>query len=189
MRYPADQKAKAKEAILVAAGKRLKKDGFGGVGVDGLAGAAGVTSGAFYSNYENKEALLEAAIGRYLGSPLIDSEPGTAKQNQEALRDFLTSYISIGHARDPEAGCVMPALSADVSRASAKVRRTYQARMRTLIDRIVLSTTAPQKRKRAWSVLSMMVGAVTVARALPDGEERRELLESALATALELLAL
>ena len=51
MRYPADQKTRAKDAIVAAAGKRLKRQGFDGIGVDGLAAAAGVTSGAFYSSF------------------------------------------------------------------------------------------------------------------------------------------
>ncbi len=48
MRYPPDQKAKAKEAILQAGAEALRTNGFNGIGVDGLAAAAGVTSGAFY---------------------------------------------------------------------------------------------------------------------------------------------
>jgi AcrR family transcriptional regulator len=55
MRYPADQKAKAREAILQAGAKALRTNGFNGIGVDGLAAAASVTSGAFYSNFSNKE--------------------------------------------------------------------------------------------------------------------------------------
>jgi hypothetical protein len=42
-----------------------------------------------------------------------------------------------------------------------------------------------QKRKRAWVVLALMVGTITVARALPDGPERQELLAAALANALK----
>jgi TetR/AcrR family transcriptional regulator, transcriptional repressor for nem operon len=59
MRYQADHKAKAREALVKSATKALRKSGFNGVGVDALAASAGVTSGAFYSNFANKEALLE----------------------------------------------------------------------------------------------------------------------------------
>ena len=62
MRYPPDQKTKAREAILQAGAPALRTNGFNGIGVDGLAAAAGVTSGAFYSNFPNKEALLESVI-------------------------------------------------------------------------------------------------------------------------------
>jgi len=187
MRYPADHKTKAKEAIVAAAGKRVKRQGFSGVGVDGLAAAAGVTSGAFYSSFANKEELLEEMIGRYLGSPFVDGEPGDTRENQRRLKAFLLDYISEGHGRDAENGCVMPSLSADVGRAGDQVRKTYQKRMRLLIDCMTQAMTGAdgQRRKRAWVVLALMVGTITVARALPDGPERRELLVAALANALK----
>ena len=74
MRYQADQKAKAREALVKAATKALRKSGFNGIGVDGLAGSAGVTSGAFYSNFANKEALLGEVIDANLGQPFVDPE-------------------------------------------------------------------------------------------------------------------
>jgi len=62
MRYKPDQKARAREALVQAGARSLKSAGFNGIGVDGLAASAGVTSGAFYSNFPNKEAMLEAVI-------------------------------------------------------------------------------------------------------------------------------
>jgi AcrR family transcriptional regulator len=47
MRYPPDQKAKARVALVRAGMRAMKVDGFNGIGVDGLAAAADVTSGAF----------------------------------------------------------------------------------------------------------------------------------------------
>jgi len=187
MRYPADHKTKAKDAIVAAAGKRLKRQGFSGIGVDGLAAAAGVTSGAFYSSFASKEGLLEEIIGRHLGSPFVDGEPGDTRENRRRLKAFLLAYISEGHGRDAENGCVMPSLSADVGRAGDQVRKTYQKRMRLLIERMTraMTGTDAQKRKRAWVVLALMVGAITVSRALPDGPERKELLGAALVNALK----
>lgn len=91
------------------------------------------------------------------------------------------------HGRDAENGCVMPSLSADVGRAGDRVRKTYQKRMRLLIERMTRSMTGPdaQRRKQAWAVLALMVGTITVARALPEGPERQELVAAALANALK----
>jgi len=114
-------------------------------------------------------------------------EPGDTRENQRRLKAFLLDYISEGHGRDAENGCVMPSLSADVGRAGDQVRKTYQKRMRLLIDCMTQAMTGAdgQRRKRAWVVLALMVGTITVARALPDGPERRELLVAALANALK----
>ncbi len=82
MRYPPDQKAKAKEAILQAGARTLRTTGFNGVGIDGLAAAAGVTSGAFYSNFASKEELLKEVIETFLGNPFIDTTSGSPAERQ-----------------------------------------------------------------------------------------------------------
>jgi TetR/AcrR family transcriptional repressor of nem operon len=84
----------------------------------------------------------------------------------------------------------MPALSADVSRASVAVRSEYQQRMNELIDKVVKALeggTRRQKRDRAWSIVALMVGSLTVARALPDGDEAIEMVNAALKSAMDLL--
>ena len=70
MRYPPDQKAKARRALLQAGMRSMKAAGFNGIGVDGLAAGAGVTSGAFYSNFANKEEMLEAIVETAVGETL-----------------------------------------------------------------------------------------------------------------------
>src|ERR1700688_5144612 len=104
MRYPSDQKAKAREAILHAGARALRTNRFNGIGVDGLAASAGVTSGAFYSNFANKEALLKDVIETCLGEPFIDSKSGSLAERQHRLKQFLAMYISGEHHTDPASG-------------------------------------------------------------------------------------
>src|SRR2546430_13542203 len=104
MRYHPDHKAKAREALVQAATKALRKSGFNGVGVDGLAASAGVTSGAFYSNFANKEALLEEVIGANLGRPFVDPDSGSLAERHERLKGYLKMYISAQHCADPGNG-------------------------------------------------------------------------------------
>jgi TetR/AcrR family transcriptional regulator, transcriptional repressor for nem operon len=190
MRYSTDQKLKARRSIIESGAKVLKTGGFAGVGVDQVAAAAGVTSGSLYSNFSGKEDLLKEIIGEYLGAPYTDAPEGDDIDWHARLKDFLTGYISAHHRDNPAAGCVMPALSADVSRASAAVRRVYQQRMNGLIDKITKALqggTRRQRRDRAWSIVALMVGSLTVARALPDGDETNEMVRSAFQTAMDLI--
>jgi AcrR family transcriptional regulator len=191
MRYPSDQKARAKEAILQAGARALRINGFNGVGVDGLAASAGVTSGAFYSNFSNKEALLEEVIATCVGEPFIDSESGSLAERQDRLGEWLAMYISAEHRADPASGCVMPTLSADVARANPQIRAAYKRKMLELVGKManVLDGSGPDRKKRAWSVIAMMVGAIAISRAMPDGEEADQALDSALQTAIALIAL
>jgi TetR/AcrR family transcriptional repressor of nem operon len=189
MRYPRDQKAKAREAILEAGAQALRVSGFNGIGVDGLAAAAGVTSGAFYSNFPNKEALLEGVIAACLGEPFIDPDAGSVAERRELLRQWLANYISPYHRESPAPGCVMPTLSADVARAGPPVREAYGRKMLQLIEKMskILDGAESDRERRAWSIVAMMVGAVAISRAMPDGEAPNRAIDSALHTAISLI--
>jgi TetR/AcrR family transcriptional repressor of nem operon len=58
--------------MVEALGHRFRKYGYGGIGIDGLSKSAGVTSGAFYTNFGSKheafttalEAGLDEVVGR-----------------------------------------------------------------------------------------------------------------------------
>jgi TetR/AcrR family transcriptional regulator, transcriptional repressor for nem operon len=189
MRYPSDQKARAKQAILQAGTKALRTNGFNGIGVDGLAASAGVTSGAFYSNFSNKEALLQEVIESCLGEPFIDAKSGSLAERQQRLKQFLAMYISAEHRTDPASGCVMPTLSADVARSNPQIRATYQRRMLALVRKMSdVLDPGPDREKRAWSIIAMMVGAVGIAQAMPDGKEAGRVLDAALQSAIALIA-
>jgi TetR/AcrR family transcriptional repressor of nem operon len=189
MRYPPDQKTKAKEVLVQAGARALRSNGFNGIGVDGLAAAAGVTSGAFYSNFSGKEALLEEVIKTCLGEPFIDVENGSLANRRENLKEWLAMYISSYHRQNPELGCVMPTLSADVARSKAPVREAYKRKMLELIARMsaVLDGAEPDRERGAWSIVAIMVGAIAISRAMPDGEDAERAIDAALQTAIALI--
>lgn len=84
----------------------FKACGFNGVGIDGLATAAGVASGAFYSTFASKEAMVEAVIHAGLGEPLLTETQAisTREERQSRLVAFVENYVSIHHSMDPADG-------------------------------------------------------------------------------------
>jgi AcrR family transcriptional regulator len=191
VRYPSDQKARARDALVRGGTRSLKASGFNGVGVDGLAAAAGVTSGAFYSNFPNKTAILEAVIEAGLGEPFVTETGAMARAEAQAhMIAFLAEYMNTDHSLDIAGGCVMPALSADVSRAQPSVKDAYQRKMLALIDRIteLLDGEPSDRQRRAWSIVALMVGSVLISRGMPEQSENRSApLDSALKTASALM--
>ena len=191
MRYPPDHKAKAREALLEAGARSLKTCGFNGIGVDGLAAAAGVTSGAFYSNFANKEAMLEAVIDAGLGEPFLsDTDSATLAEGRARLISYVHDYISADHSTDAAEGCLVPALSADVSRALPPVQDAYARKMTAVVDRIagLLDGEASDRQRRAWSLVALMVGSIVISRGIPEQSESRTApLDSALSTEFMLI--
>jgi TetR/AcrR family transcriptional repressor of nem operon len=187
MRYSKEHKAQAKAAIVREAGRTLKESGFHAVGVDALAASAQVTSGALYSNFANKEAVLEEVVAAQLGiefAPLADLEPA---ERRRVLGEILHLYLSDQHREDPGHGCVMPALSTDVARASGPVRAAYQHRITDVVAALTpaMHGTSEEKQQQAWNLLASIVGAMTIARALPAGDQAQSVLEAVLDTAMK----
>ena len=67
--------------------------GFNGIGVDGLAAAAVVTSGAFYSNFANKEAMLEAVVVAFPRADVSRAQP-PVREAYERKISMLAQRIS-----------------------------------------------------------------------------------------------
>jgi AcrR family transcriptional regulator len=169
----------------------MKTKGFHGVGVDGLAAAADVTSGAFYSNFANKEAMLEAIVEAGVGEPLLSgTESGSKADRRAQLKEFVAQYLSTYHVSHPEEGCVMSTLSADVARAGVPARETYERKITALAARVadLLDGTPSDRERRAWSVVALMVGAVSISRAMSDGGRRGDVIDAARRTVDKLIA-
>lgn len=187
MRYPPDQKDKARAALLEAGVEQMKANGFNGIGVDGIASAAGVTSGAVYSNFTNKAGLLTAIIETYLGQ--FSAAPDSPQEDIEGLKEFLAYYIGNTHCLDVKNGCVMPALSEDVARHPA-AREVYDRQATAFATRIanVLDGEPQQAQQRAWSLVALMVGAVTVSRAMvPGSHSQQQALQAGLSAAIAIV--
>jgi AcrR family transcriptional regulator len=189
MRYPPDQKAKARAALLRAGTRSMKVAGFNGIGVDGLAAAADVTSGAFYSNFTNKEAMLEAIVEAAVGEPFVsDTESGSKAERRSKLKSFLAEYLSAYHVENPGDGCVMPTLSADVARAGVSTREAYERKIAALAGRVAEVLDGADRERRAWSVVALMVGAVSISRAMSNPATQAEVIDAASETAARLIS-
>lgn len=175
MRYQPGHKDEKRKELLKASGALAKQNGFAATGVDALMKAAGVTSGAFYSHFESKSDLLKALIE----SELTASREMWAGNPHETAEDWiafeLDRYLRMWHVKHPEAGCVLPALAAEIARSDASVRELYAQEL--LKGHEILARRLGSD-EIAWAFLSQLVGAVLMARAMPDEAMQRRVIES-----------
>jgi len=183
VRYPPEHKSRSRERLVRASASHAKQQGFSGSGVDALAGAAGVTSGALYKQFAGKEQLLSAILESELATTTARFA-AIDPRDTELLLHAIDAYLSLGHVRHPEAGCVLPTLAPEVGRASLETKVTFEHALAEL-NRVLSERVGDASRASA--LVSLAAGAVMIARALSSEAARREVLGAARAAARSLL--
>jgi TetR/AcrR family transcriptional repressor of nem operon len=171
MRYPADHKERTHARIVETASRLFKQGGYGGVGVDSVMKAAGLTPGGFYAHFPSKEVLLAETLPLALGRMrhwLLRGLEG--ERGLSWLRQVVRRYLSRTHRDAVAEGCPMPALTPEVARASALARETFEAQLRDLVAEFEarMPRTLGAPRDRALATIALFVGGVTLARAVED---------------------
>lgn len=161
--------------ILEAVAPFLKRHGTGGAPVDALMKSAGLTSGALYSQFKNKEDLCSQAICNALDTMLAAYGSIVRERGREGLRSIVSSYLSSRHASDVGGGCTFAALGPDMAKASLRAKQSYEARIHALVEIFAEGLRDGSKavrRARAQYLISTMLGGLTFARAMSDPDAR-----------------
>ncbi|MCU1771694.1 MULTISPECIES: TetR/AcrR family transcriptional regulator [Pseudomonas] len=174
MRYSAGHKLETREKLLNSSALSAKRSGFSTVGVDGLMKAIGLSGAAFYSHFSSKDALFTAIVERELCQSL-ERLGGQGAQDRERLERCLKQYLSMAHVEQPESGCALPTLGAEIARSDDQVREQAElwiCRLQASWAQILESDSL------AWAILSQCVGALVVARMLVTPDIQRTVLKS-----------
>lgn len=168
MRYPAEQTAEKHQRILREASQMFRERGFQNVTVAEVMKAADLTHGAFYSHFDSKESLMAAATEYAMENTLqgVKKNFGTAKTRAA----YLDRYLSTEHRDHPAAGCPMAALSGEI-RNEPEVKGAFTTELKAIVEAM------GDDRGDAMLILSAMVGAMALARAVSDEAFSREILK------------
>jgi len=171
MRYGPDHKEEARTRILSAAGRGFRRLGFGGIGVDGLAKEAGVTSGAFYGHFPSKAVAFKAAAVAGLVQLREGIESLRASGGEAWLEEFVDFYMTVRRTCDPGESCALQSLTPEVARADRDTKAAYEAELVKVVEAVaegLSNGTLATRRKTAWAILSMLSGGVSIARSAAD---------------------
>ncbi len=171
----------AKKMIIAATGKRLREKGFDGIGVDALMREAGLTSGAFYTQFESKKDLLLEVLGDGLGQ--LKERIGEWKKNygDAWLAKGFEEYFSKGHRACSSSGCVLPSLAIEVARdaGGCAAKKMFEEGLNDIVKEMAAEVgdcANTEARQRAWTALALMTGGIILARAVADDETANEIL-------------
>jgi TetR/AcrR family transcriptional regulator, transcriptional repressor for nem operon len=183
MRYQPGHRTEIHRKIVEDAARRVRAEGLTGAAVSNVMRDAGLTHGGFYKHFGDKNELLMESLGeafREIASALAR----TAKQSQPgtAWKAIVKVYLSPEHCDHPERGCPLAALGPELARAGKKIRGRVFAGMTAYQDQLLPFMPGRRKadRERAFFVIfSTMIGAVEIARMMPDRAARERVLKSA----------
>jgi len=169
----AEQKASGQRRLtrddwITAALAAIADGGLAAVGVEPLAARLGATKGSFYWHFENRDALLEAAIGRWEKETTTDVIAEITASHDAPASQF--QRLVVGVIERAEQDRVGPALLASTTHpaVSQALERVTTARL-NLIATVFrrLGFTQAEARRRALLAYSAYLGHGQLAHSTP----------------------
>src|SRR5437879_4163401 len=184
MRVSKERAEQNRKQILTAAARLFRENGIRATGVDSISHGAGLTHGAFYSQFESKEALaaeaIRLALSRWRHVWQRAAEPKRGRR--EAFRSIVAGYLSPEHRDSPGRGCVVAALGPSIARQPRTVRAAFTQELKDAVDFLagLVPGTGPSRRRGdAIAAFACMTGALILARAVDDKRFSGQILEAA----------
>src|SRR5215475_6374659 len=183
MRYGPEHKPEIHRKIVKDASRRVRAEGLSGAAVSAVMKDAGLTHGGFYKHFGSKDDLLLESL-REGFREIEDTLAHAAEQLPpgEAWKAIVKTYLSLELCEHPERGCPLAALAPDLARAAKSLKPQIVAELVNYQSRIVpfMPGRRPMEKERAFfTIFSTMIGAIELARLLPDPAMREKVLGSA----------
>ncbi len=182
------KKEETRQRMVEAASRGFRSHGFAGIGVDAIAKEAGVTSGAFYAHLGSKDGAFRAALDIGLDE-VIEAIPKFQEDfGAQWVEAFADYYLSRAHREDLACGCAMAALSPEVVRAAPELHKAYETKMSAIANLVAQGLKggdAEERRARAWAMLGVLIGGLTIARAVKSRKGAEEIATSTRAAAVK----
>src|ERR1700677_4247073 len=173
MGYSKSEKAATHTRIVKVAAKRFRERGLDGIGVADVMKEAGVTVGGFYKHFGSRDELVVEALATAF------KDLDVWEEHTVDMAQLLQSYLTEAHRDAPGIGCAMGALLGDMTRGSKSARALYTARVKrslAFFGAFLPSSQRGNKRGRALLILSALLGAINLSRAVSDPNLSREIL-------------
>lgn len=169
MKVTKQQAEQNRLALLEAAGRLFKAHGIDGVGVADVCREAGLTHGALYKHFADKQDLAAQAFAHAFrqGHDRVKAPPAG---QAAGIERYLRTYLSRRVRDDPEAGCALMATACETGRQGEAVSQRFAAAFAEMRDGI--AAALPQQRLpgvNAETQATLFVAAFMGAMALSRG--------------------
>ncbi|HTX38268.1 MAG TPA: TetR/AcrR family transcriptional regulator [Bryobacteraceae bacterium] len=183
MRYRPEHKIEIHRKIVKDASRRVRSEGLNGAAVGAVMRDTGLTHGGFYKHFGSKDDLLVESLReafREIEEILIpaaeEAPPG------EEWKAIVETYLSPELCEHPERGCPLAALAPELARVDKGMKPQIVAELLNYKSRMLPFMPGQRtvdKERAFFAIFSTMIGAVEIARMLPDPAMREKVLTSA----------
>ena len=177
MRISKEEAAANRAKVLAAAARLFREKGVDGIAVAELMQAAGLTHGGFYNHFESKEELAAAAFREAFAAAVGRVERQAAEADKRGRDSVFAHYVSRYLAPDtrdaPGTSCPMATLGTDAARHGSALRGAFAEGVRRYIEAFakIMPGEAGEPRAEAITVLSTLIGALTLSRACVGADD------------------
>lgn len=161
VRVTKEQAGQNRAAIVAAADRQLRRDGYERMATRGVAEAAGLTEGAVFRNFPTKADLGAAAVQAGFAPilALLDSLP----EGRDGLERYVEVYLGPDHRDHFPWGCPVGALAGEMHRHPDALTQAYAEGLAAMLEKIARLTGDPAS---AVTLLATLSGAIGMARLL-----------------------
>jgi len=186
-----EQKARSRERILRTAAECFRSHGYNATGISEMMQKSGLTNGAFYAHFSSKDHLLSEVAVEAARQMLADWVKGIEGLSPyQRVEVLLDRYISTEHRDNPHTGCTLPTLGAEIARQNSDARQGVERQMQASLmplTEALRELGIAEANALAWSLLSMCVGAITLARTVDDENLSSQIMDDTLCQAMRLV--
>jgi len=152
-RRPTRRRAKSRDPertrvrLLQAASEEIHRSGYRGADLDAILAAAGVTKGALYHHFENKEALGHAVVDEVIGNSVDRKWVQPLRNAKDPIDDLVRIVLSESLKKENvRRGCPLLNLSQEMSGLDEGFRKRTAKLFREWHDAIAKALSEGQKR-------------------------------------------
>ena len=185
MRLTREQAEQNRRLIVETASRMFRLQGVENVAVADVMKESGFTHGGFYNHFKSKDDLATEAVASAFDHAAKNLSEDIASGNdpQKALNSILANYLSPAHRDTSTGGCPATAFPVDSARSGKDVQAAFADGIEAYLEIFAgrMDGDKREARQRAVALLSGIVGAVLLSRAVKKSQPKLsdELLASA----------
>jgi TetR/AcrR family transcriptional repressor of nem operon len=164
------------------ASRRVRAEGMNGAAVAAVMRDTGLTHGGFYKHFGSKDDLLIESLHEAFRE-IADTLVVAAEQSRPdtAWKAIVKTYLSPEYCEHVERGCPLPALAPELARVDKSMSSQILSELVNYKNRMLPfmpGRRTADKERAFFSIFSTMIGAIEIARMLPDPAMQQKVLTS-----------